>query len=99
MKLLIIAAAMTLGGAAVAQTPLDDGRDIHGHDPDGQPFTPAGFNAGLSAYPSATAAPPALIGGDYPACSAGRTDRCVQTYTKMTERGTRAKSPKRAGRR
>lgn len=97
MKHLIFLASLMIGGTAIAQTaPADQakagaGLDVHGHNPEGQAFVPAGFNTGVgqAVYPSVTMAPPALIGGDYPACSRQRTDRCVQTYTKSTSRRRR----------
>ena len=86
MKLIIVAvAALGLAAPAAAQTnmPINpDGRDIHGHNPDGQAFTPPGFNAGIAVYPPMAAAPPAMIGGSYPPCTAQNMDRCEQTYVK-----------------
>ena len=86
MKLLIVAvAALGLAAPAAAQTnmPINpDGRDIQGHNPDGQAFTPPGYNMGLSVYPPVTAAPATMIGGSYPPCTAQNTDRCEQTYVK-----------------
>ncbi len=69
--------------------PPGDGITARGHNPEGQPFTPAGFNTGMgqAVYPPAAAAPAGLIGGDYPVCSARVTDRCVQSYTRYTRRG------------
>lgn len=65
--------------------PPGDGITALGHDPEGQAFTPPGFNTGMStmAYPPVTAAPAGLIGATYPVCSSRVTDRCVQAYTKL----------------
>ena len=130
MRKLLLIAALTMGGSAIAQTgpinrpiqpgtnagpvsgmdpdgrqgvmtnrpgiPPGDGIDMHGHDPEGQAFTPLGFNTGIgpAVYPPVTMAPPALIGGNYPPCSPQVTDRCVQTYVEF-----RRSSPRRRGRR
>lgn len=86
MKLIIVAvAALGLAAPTFAQTstPINpDGRDVHGHNPDGQAFTPPGFNMGVAApaYAPLAAAPAGMIGGSYPPCSAQNMDRCVQTY-------------------
>lgn len=88
MKLIIVAvAALGLAAPASAQTATrinPDGRDVHGHNPSGQAFTPPGFNAGVAApaYAPMAAAPSGMIGGAYPPCSAQNTDRCEQTYVK-----------------
>lgn len=88
MKLIIVAvAALGLAAPAAAQTnmPINpDGRDIHGHNPDGQAFTPPGYNMGVatSAYAPLAAAPAGMIGGSYPPCTAQNLDRCEQTYVK-----------------
>ena len=87
MKYIVLIAALTAAAPLAAQMnaqPPGDGIDIHGHNPDGQAFTPPGYNVGVAApaYAPAQAAPPGLIGGDYPPCSASNTDRCVQTYVK-----------------
>ena len=70
MKIIILAAALTLGSAALAQTgnTVSDpsqssgprGVTQQGTDPEGQPCTPPGFNLGASGYPpcGATNAPP-----------------------------------------
>lgn len=92
MKALLFAAVLAIGGTAIAQTSSQsstDGRDVHGHNPEGQPYSPPGYNNGIGGYPPASAAPAALIGGDYPPCSAQRTDRCVQTYVRGTRRSRR----------
>ncbi|HYG48278.1 MAG TPA: hypothetical protein VD846_10100 [Allosphingosinicella sp.] len=61
MKIILFAAALTLGSAAMAQTgnTVSDpsqasgprGVTQQGTDPDGQACTPAGFNAGTTGYP------------------------------------------------
>lgn len=61
MKMVVFAAAMMLGTAAVAQTgnTVDDpsqssgprGVTQQGTSPNGQACTPAGYNAGTGAYP------------------------------------------------
>lgn len=96
MKIIILAAALTFGGAALAQTgnTVDDpsqasgprGVTQQGTDPEGQPCTPAGYNAGATAYPAcdAAAASPASSPTP-PRCSKTVTDHCVQAY----ERGRR----------
>jgi hypothetical protein len=96
MKMVLFAAAMMLGSAAVAQTgnTVDDpsqasgprGVTQQGTSPNGQACTPAGYNAGSSAYPTCGAdAPAAGTAASRPACSKTVTDNCVQTY----ERGRR----------
>ena len=86
MKLIVIAiAALGMAAPAAAQTnmPINpDGRDIHGHNPNGQAFTPPGFNMGMSIYPPMAAAPAGVIGQSYPPCTAQNLDRCEQTYVK-----------------
>ena len=88
MKSFILAAALVMGGTAIAhaQTPPGDGITQQGTNPEGQPCTPAGFNQGTSAYPpcGATAAPP-QSSANPPPCSRTVTDHCIQTY----ERGVR----------
>ena len=103
MKSLIFAAALLAGStAAFAQsgnTVADQSQSSgpmgvtqQGTDPDGQACTPAGFNAGSSAYPACGAGNTmsgstgsAGTGATPPACSRTVTDGCVQTY----ERGMR----------
>jgi hypothetical protein len=108
MKMVLFAAAMMLGSAAVAQTgnTVDDpsqssgprGVTQQGTSPNGQACTPAGFNAGASAYPTCgdtaggsgtatgdSSTGTAMSGGAMPACSKTVTDHCTQTY----ERGVR----------
>jgi hypothetical protein len=102
MKIILFAAALTLGSAALAQTgnTVSDpsqsmgprGVTQQGTDPDGQACTPAGFNAGSSAYQACGAGGTASGGetgdgaaGTRPPCSRTVTDGCVQTY----ERGMR----------
>ena len=94
MKVMLFAAALTLGSAALAQTgnTVSDpsqssgprGVTQQGTDPEGQACTPAGYNAGASAYPTcgADTPPPAA---SPPRCSKTVTDHCVQAY----ERGRR----------
>lgn len=71
--------------------PPGDGITMRGHDPEGQAYTPPGYNNMLptSAYPAMAVAPAGLIGGEYPICSARVTDRCVQAYTRYTRRASR----------
>ncbi len=96
MRIIIFAAALTLGGAALAQTgnTVSDpsqssgprGVTQQGTDPEGQPCTPAGFNAGTSAYPACEAGSgSAASTATPPRCSKTVTDHCVQAY----ERGVR----------
>jgi hypothetical protein len=101
MKVILFAAALTLGSAALAQTgntvadPSQSsgprGVTQQGTDPEGQPCTPAGYNAGTSAYPPCAGDMSAGTGtgmgdaGSLPPCSRTVTDRCTQTY----ERGVR----------
>jgi len=100
MKIVIFAAALTLGSAALAQTgntvsdpSLSSGpRGVtqQGTDPEGQPCTPPGFNAGATAYPPCEAGTAAGAegpghGGSNVRCSRTVTDRCIQAY----ERGVR----------
>jgi hypothetical protein len=93
MKIIIFAAALMLGSAALAQTgnTVDDpsqasgprGVTQQGTDPDGQACTPAGYNAGGSAYPTCEAGSGSAASS--PRCSKTVTDHCVQAY----ERGRR----------
>jgi hypothetical protein len=96
-KFLLVAAALTLGGTAFAQsgnTVADQSQSSgpqgvtqQGTDPDGQACTPAGFNAGTNAYQpcGAGGATSGGAGATPPPCSRTVTDGCVQTY----ERGMR----------
>jgi hypothetical protein len=96
MKIILFAAALTLGSAAMAQSgnTVDDvsqasgprGVSQQGTDPDGQACTPQGFNAGTTGYPpcEAGAASPAGTATP-PRCSKTVKDHCVQAY----ERGVR----------
>jgi len=96
MKIIIFAAALTLGSAALAQTgnTVSDpsqssgprGVTQQGTDPEGQPCTPAGYNAGATAYPTCPAgnATP-QSSATPPRCSRTVTDHCIQAY----ERGVR----------
>ena len=93
MKIILFAAALTLGSAALAQSgnTVDDvsqasgprGVTQQGTDPEGQACTPPGYNAGSSAYPTCPSAP--APAPDLPRCSKTVTDHCVQAY----ERGVR----------
>jgi hypothetical protein len=94
MKVILFAAALTLGSAALAQTgnTVSDpsqssgprGVTQQGTDPEGQACTPAGYNAGGGGYPACPIAdtPPPT---NPPKCSKTVTDHCVQAY----ERGVR----------
>lgn len=96
MKIILFAAALTLGSAAMAQTgnTVSDpsqasgprGVTQQGTDPDGQACTPAGFNAGTTGYPpcAAGAASPQSSASP-PRCSKTVKDHCIQAY----ERGVR----------
>ncbi|HEX8571656.1 MAG TPA: hypothetical protein VF759_02765 [Allosphingosinicella sp.] len=96
MKIIIFAAALTLGGAALAQTgnTVSDpsqssgprGVTQQGTDPEGQACTPPGYNAGTTGYPTCEAGSgtPASTATP-PRCSKTVTDHCVQAY----ERGVR----------
>ncbi|MET1112408.1 MAG: hypothetical protein ABWX67_12875 [Allosphingosinicella sp.] len=96
MKIILFAAALTLGSAALAQTgnTVDDpsqsmgprGVTQQGTDPDGQACTPAGYNANTTGYPTceAGAGSPASTAAP-PRCSKTVKDHCVQAY----ERGVR----------
>jgi hypothetical protein len=90
------AAALLLAGTAFAQTgnTVSDpsqssgsrGVTQQGTDPEGQPCTPQGFNAGTSGYaPCGAGNAPAEASATPPACSRTVTDHCVQNY----ERGVR----------
>jgi hypothetical protein len=96
MKIILFAAALTLGSAAMAQSgnTVDDvsqasgprGVTQQGTDPDGQACTPQGFNAGTTGYPTceAGAASPQSTAAPQ-RCSKTVKDHCVQAY----ERGVR----------
>ena len=92
IKATMIAAAMLIGGtAATAQTttavPPGDGITRQGTNPEGQPCTPAGFNAGLAVYPACSAMGGPLVGmEEYPPCTTEVKDRCIQLYTRWTDR-------------
>lgn len=67
--------------------PPGDGITMMGTNPEGQAYTPPGYNNGLNVYPDAAIAPGMMAGmRDYPACTEDVKDRCVQTYTKYTSR-------------
>ena len=96
MKIIVFAAALMLGSAAVAQTgnTVDDpsqssgprGVTQQGTDPDGQACTPAGYNAGTTGYPACEAGSgSAASTATPPRCSKTVKDHCVQAY----ERGVR----------
>ncbi|HEX8644624.1 MAG TPA: hypothetical protein VF702_12010 [Allosphingosinicella sp.] len=99
MKTLLFAAALAISGAAFAQsgnTVSDQSQSSgpqgvtqQGTDPEGQACTPAGFNAGTSAYPpcgaTGTTTSSTGAGASPPPCSRTVTDGCIQTY----ERGVR----------
>jgi hypothetical protein len=99
MKAFLFAAALAMSGAAFAQsgnTVSDQSQSSgpqgvtqQGTDPEGQACTPAGFNAGTSAYPpcpgTGTTTNSTGSGMSPPPCSRTVTDGCIQTY----ERGVR----------
>lgn len=98
MKIILFAAALTLGSAAAAQsgnTVSDPSQAMgprgvtqQGTDPDGQACTPAGFNAGTTGYPACPAdasTTSTTAAGTAPRCSKTVTDGCIQAY----ERGVR----------
>ena len=94
MKVAIFAAALALGTtAAAAQTsnyapvPPGDGITRMGTNPEGQACTPEGWNRGLSVYPACSAMGGPMVGmEDYPPCTRQVKDRCVQIYTRWTNR-------------
>ena len=94
MKLAMFFAAALMGGsAAAAQTsgydpvPPGDGITRQGTNPEGQACTPIGYNVGLAAYPQCIAMGGPIEGADdYPPCTTQVKDRCVQTYTRWTNR-------------
>jgi hypothetical protein len=97
MKIILFAAALTLGSAALAQTgnTVSDpsqsmgprGVTQQGTDPDGEACTPAGYNANTTGYPTCGAgnSNSAAGAGTTPRCSKTVKDGCVQAY----ERGVR----------
>ncbi len=100
MKIILFAAALTLGSASLAQTgnTVSDpsqasgprGVTQQGTDPDGQACTPAGYNAGTTGYPpcaagNSNAGTGTGTGATPPRCSRTVTDGCIQAY----ERGVR----------
>jgi hypothetical protein len=98
MKIILFAAALTLGSAAMAQTgnTVDDvsqasgprGVTQQGTDPDGMACTPAGYNANTTGYPtcaSGNSNAAAGAGATPPRCSKTVKDGCIQAY----ERGVR----------
>ncbi|MDP8994239.1 MAG: hypothetical protein M3N07_04520 [Pseudomonadota bacterium] len=89
MKSVIFAAALVIGGAAMAQTPPGDGITQQGTNPEGQPCTPAGFNQGISVYPPCgpgNVHPAAANPQNPPPCSRTVTDHCIQTYERGVSR-------------
>ena len=89
MTIFAIAAAMGIATAAPAQTdpngpnvPPGDGISMLGNNPNGQAYTPPGFNRGLNVYPDGQVADRM----NYPACSDQVVDRCRQVYTRYTSR-------------
>jgi hypothetical protein len=97
MKIIIFAAALTLGTAAFAQTgnTVGDysqasgphGVTQQGTDPDGQACTPAGYNAGTTGYPTCDAGNGSAASSPTPPrCSKTVTDHCVQAYERGRSR-------------
>jgi hypothetical protein len=98
MKIILFAAALTLGSAALAQSgnTVDDvsqasgprGVTQQGTDPDGEACTPAGYNANTTGYPTCAAGNSnnaTGAGATPPRCSKTVKDGCIQAY----ERGVR----------
>ena len=97
MKVIMFCAALTLGGAALAQTSQAPGNAAPERDARGiavvsdAATAPAGYNQPPTMVPAGTAAPapptaaPTTSSGPLPPCSRTVTDRCTQTY----ERGVR----------
>ena len=96
MKIILFAAALTLGSAAMAQsgnTVSDPSQSMgprgvtqQGTDPDGMACTPAGYNANTTGYPTCEAgSASAQSSATPPRCSKTVKDHCVQAY----ERGVR----------
>ena len=66
--------------------PPGDEYTVRGMNPEGQPYTPPGYNQGIAVYPPATAAPGGQPGAqDYPPCTRRVKDRCVQTYARSPQ--------------
>ena len=91
MKLAIMAAALTLGSAAAAQTTVAPDNSAPELDARGIPVVsapataPAGYNQPPQTVPAGTpaptVAPPATTSaGPLPPCTRTVTDRCTQTY-------------------
>jgi hypothetical protein len=91
VKIVILTAALMLGGAAVAQTPVapDNSapeRDARGIAVVSDPASaPAGYNQPPQTVPAGTpaptvAAPTPTSAGPLPPCTRTVTDRCTQTY-------------------
>lgn len=96
MKIILFAAALTLGSAALAQsgnTVSDPSQSMgprgvsqQGTDPDGMACTPAGYNANTTGYPTCEAGSGSTAStATPPRCSKTVKDHCVQAY----ERGVR----------
>jgi hypothetical protein len=96
MKIILFAAALTLGSAALAQsgnTVSDPSQSMgprgvtqQGTDPDGMACTPAGYNANTTGYPTCEAGAGSAASSATPQrCSKTVKDHCVQAY----ERGVR----------
>ncbi|HEX8308940.1 MAG TPA: hypothetical protein VF645_11050 [Allosphingosinicella sp.] len=98
MKIILFAAALTLGSAALAQTgnTVSDpsqsmgprGVSQQGTDPDGMACSPAGYNANTTGYQACAAGnsnAAAGTGAAAPRCSKTVKDGCIQAY----ERGVR----------
>lgn len=91
MKLLLIAAALTLGGSAAAQTTVAPDNSAPERDARGIPVisdpatAPAGYNQPPQMVPAGTPAPTVApptptSAGPLPPCTRTVTDRCTQTY-------------------
>jgi hypothetical protein len=96
MKIILFAAALTLGSAGLAQTgnTVSDpsqsmgprGVSQQGTDPDGQACAPAGYNANTTSYATCAAGNSnSAAGATPPRCSKTVKDGCIQAY----ERGVR----------
>ncbi len=97
MKIILFAAALTLGSAALAQsgnTVSDPSQSMgprgvtqQGTDPDGMACSPAGYNANTTGYQPCAAGTlnAAGAGATPPRCSKTVRDGCIQAY----ERGVR----------
>jgi hypothetical protein len=89
VKLILFAAALSLGAPALAQSgkTVSDpslsmgprGVTQQGTVPMGSACTPAGFNSGTSAYPTCVSGP-GWTGSRAKPCSKSFTDHCLQAY-------------------